>query len=446
VGRSVYESGVTSGIPVGAWDSLRRSRVFLKGPITTPQGGGYKSLNVTLRKALGLYANVRPCVSYHPVAPTLHPGMNVVVVRENEEDTYAGIEHRHTAEVVQCLKLVSRPGTERVVRYAFEYALAHGRRKVTCLTKDNIMKLTDGLFRRVFEEVARDYPGIESGHQIVDIGTAQVAAKPGRFDVIVTPNLYGDILSDVAAEVSGSVGMAPSANIGVDCAMFEAVHGSAPDIAGRDLANPSGLLLAAVMMLDHVGQADVAARIHNAWLRVLELGLHTADIHRPGAGTRRVGTREFARAVAGELGSMPRRLAPARYDGAGPVVVRPRTGPRPARPAKALVGVDVFLDWDEHGRDPARLGARLRPLAGDGLTLRMITNRGVKVWPEGLPETFCTDHWRCRFVATGSGGGIAHRAIEELLARLSAAGLDYVKTENLYTFDGQPGYSLGQGE
>ena len=446
VGRSVYESGVTSGIPRDAWDSLRRNRVFLKAPITTPQGGGYKSLNVTLRKALGLYANVRPCASYDPVVPSMHPGMDVVIVRENEEDTYAGIEHRHTAEVVQCLKLVSGPGSERVIRYAFEYALANGRRKVTCLTKDNIMKLTDGLFRRVFERVAAEYPSIESGHQIIDIGTAQVAASPQRFDVIVTPNLYGDILSDVAAEVSGSVGMAPSANIGAGCAMFEAVHGSAPDIAGQDVANPSGLLRAAVMMLDHLGQPDAATRIHNAWLRVLELGLHTADIHRAGASRHRVGTREFAAAVVGELGSRPRTLSAVQYNGRSATLAAPARSGIMARPRKELVGVDVFLDWDVDGRDPQRLGERLAPLAGEAVELRMITNRGVKVWPEGLPETHRTDHWRCRFVRRDASAALPRQALEGLLARLSAAGFDYVKTENLYHFDGEPGYSLGQGE
>jgi len=446
VGRAVYEAGVTSGIPAEAWDALRRSRVFLKAPITTPQGGGYKSLNVTLRKALGLYANVRPCVSYDPVVPSMHPGMDVVIVRENEEDTYAGIEHRHTAEVVQCLKLVSGPGSERVVRYAFEYALANGRRKVTCLTKDNIMKLTDGLFRRVFEQVAAGYPTIESGHQIIDIGTAQVASKPHRYDVIVTPNLYGDILSDVAAEVAGSVGMAPSANIGTDFAMFEAVHGSAPDIAGRDLANPSGLLRAAVMMLDHLGQPEAATRIHNAWLRVLELGLHTADIYRAGSSRRQVGTREFATAVICELGAMPRTLRAVQYSGRSATLPAPAASIPVARPHKELVGVDVFLDWDVDGRDPKRLGERLVPLAGDGVELRMITNRGVKVWPEGLPETQRTDHWRCRFVRRDTSAALPRQAIEGLLARISSAGLDYVKTENLYHFDGQPGYSLGQGE
>jgi len=446
VGRAIYEAGVTSGIPAEAWESLRRSRVFLKAPITTPQGGGYKSLNVTLRKALGLYANVRPCISYDPVVPSMHPGMDVIIVRENEEDTYAGIEHRHTAEVVQCLKLVSAPGSERVVRYAFEHALANGRRKVTCLTKDNIMKLTDGLFRRVFEQVAAEYPTIESAHQIIDIGTAQVAAKPQRFDVIVTPNLYGDILSDVAAEISGSVGMAPSANIGSDFAMFEAIHGSAPDIAGQDLANPSGLLRAAVMMLDHLGQPEAATRIHNAWLRTLELGLHTADIFRAGTSTRRVGTQEFATAVIGELGEMPQRLRAVQYSGRSATLASPGVDAPAVRPLKELVGVDVFLDWDADGRDPQRLGERLLPLAGDLVDLRMITNRGVKVWPAGLPETRRTDHWRCRFVRRDTSAALPRQAIEGLLARLSSAGLDYVKTENLYHFDGQPGYSLGQGE
>ena len=204
--------------------------------------------------------------------------MNVVVIRENEEDTYAGIEHQQTDEVAQCLKLISRPGCERICRYAFEYAVANGRKKVTCLTKDNIMKLTDGLFHKVFDEVAADYPQIENEHWIVDIGTARLATAPEKFDVIVTPNLYGDIVSDITAEMTGSVGMAGSANIGEDFAMFEAIHGSAPDITGQGIANPSGLLHGAIMMLVHIGQAEVAEKIHNAWLKTLEDGFHTAEI------------------------------------------------------------------------------------------------------------------------------------------------------------------------
>ena len=247
-------TGTSSGIDGRSWDSIRRTGVLLKGPFATPQGEDVKSLNVTIRKTLGLYANVRPCFAYHPFVPTRHPDMNVVIIRENEEDLYAGIEHRQTDDVVQCLKLISVPGTERIVRYAFEYARRMNRRKVTCMTKDNIMKMTDGLFHRIFNRVAGDYPDLEHEHLIVDIGAAKLAVHPEWFDVVVLPNLYGDILSDVAAEIAGSIGLAGSANVGERVAMFEAIHGTAPALAGRDEANPSGLLLASVMMLAHVNQ------------------------------------------------------------------------------------------------------------------------------------------------------------------------------------------------
>lgn len=241
VGEKVYLAGNSAGIAPEAWDSIRKNKIFLKAPITTPQGGGYKSLNVTTRKFLGLYANVRPCFSLHPYVKTKHPTMDIVIIRENEEDLYAGIEHQQTDEVVQCLKLISRPGCEKIVRYAFEYAKQYGRKKVTCFTKDNIMKQTDGLFHQVFNEIAAEYPEIENEHWIIDIGAAKMADTPEAFDVIVMPNLYGDVLSDVAAQITGSVGLAGSANIGESCAMFEAIHGSAPRRAGQNVANPSGL-------------------------------------------------------------------------------------------------------------------------------------------------------------------------------------------------------------
>src|ERR687887_2722619 len=287
IGEKVYLRGNTSGIEPSAWESLLRTQVFLKAPITTPQGGGFKSLNVTTRKMLGLYANVRPCVSYYPFVHTRQPGMDVVIVRENEEDLYAGIEHRQTDDVTQCLELISRPGCERIVRYAFEYAVQHKRKKVTCFTKDNIMKLTDGLFHKVFDEIAADYPAIENEHWIVDIGAAKLADTPEAFDVVVMPNLYGDILSDVAAQIAGSVGLAGSANIGEQCAMFEAIHGSAPRRAGQNLANPSGLLLGAVMMLVHIGQPEMAERVQNAWLCTIEDGIHTYDIYAEGVSRQK---------------------------------------------------------------------------------------------------------------------------------------------------------------
>lgn len=440
VGEAVYKKGILSGIPSEAWDIIRRNKVMLKGPITTPQGGGYKSLNVTLRKALNLFANVRQTKSYAPFVASFHPGMNLVIIRENEEDLYAGIEHQQTPEVTQVLKIITRPGSERIIRYAFEYARAYGRRKVTCMTKDNIMKQTDGLFHRVFDEVAPEYPDIVAEHQIIDIGAARISAQPERFDVVVTLNLYGDVLSDIAAQIAGSVGLAGSANVGSEMAMFEAVHGSAPDIAGKGVANPSGLLLAAVQLMVHLGEAETAELIKNAWLCTLEDGIHTTDIYREGLSQKEVGTREFTEAVIARLGRSPRILQPVHYQRGG---IHIKLSQR-YRPQKDLIGVDVFLDWDEEGRNPEILGSRLSRIAGDGVVLKMITNRGVKVYPEGLPETFCTDHWRCRYV--GKNDILGYERIIQLLGDITQAGFQVIKTENLYNFDGLPGYSLGQGE
>jgi isocitrate dehydrogenase len=443
IGEKVYLAGNSSGIESSAWDSLRRTKVFLKAPITTPQGGGYKSLNVTVRKTLGLYANVRPCVSYHPFVETKHPNMDVVIVRENEEDLYAGIEHRQTQQVYQCLKLISRPGSEKIVRYAFEYARRNNRKKVTCFTKDNIMKFTDGLFHKVFDEIAAEYSDIENEHWIVDIGAAKLADTPEAFDVLVMPNLYGDVLSDVAAQIAGSVGLAGSANIGEHVSMFEAIHGSAPRRAGQNLANPSGLLLGAVMMLVHIGETEVAERVHNAWLRTIEDGIHTYDTYEEGHSKQKVGTREFAEAVAARVGQRPETLKAASYKAAA------ETGDQTSRAVgqrqaakKDLVGIDVFLDWTKGAAND--LGDSLSKLNGDGTKLEMMSNRGVKVWPGGHAETFCSDHWRCRFLAA-EGGGVSHSQIISLLKRVADAGFDFIKTENLYNFDGERGYSLDQG-
>jgi isocitrate dehydrogenase len=442
VGEAAYLSGISSGIPDEAWRSLRSTRLLLKGPITTPQGGGYKSLNVTMRKALGLFANARPCTALAPAVRTRHPGMDVIIVRENEEDTYAGIEHRQTPEVTQCLKLISRPGCERIVQHAFELARSQGRKKVTCVVKDNIMKLTDGLFVTVFNEIALEYPEIQTERMIVDIAAAHLADNPKRFDVIVTPNLYGDILSDIAAQVAGSVGLAGSANIGEDFALFEAVHGSAPDIAGKNRANPSGMLQAAVQMLAHLGAAETATLIQNAWLTTLDDGIHTADIHDPTTSRRLVGTREFADAVIERLGCKPERLPKASFH--APVHVSHARKPA-VEPVIGLDGVDVFFHWNEAGRHPAKLASRLAPLAAPKFELQMLSNRGVQVWPKGFPETTCTDHWRARFMI--KPGCIADAGdIIALLSRLHVSRLKFVKTEHLYRFDGKPGYSLGQGQ
>ena len=442
IGEKIYLSGNSSGIEPSSWESLRRTKVFLKAPITTPQGGGFKSLNVTVRKTLGLYANVRPCVSYHPFIETKHPNMDVVIVRENEEDLYAGIEHRQTNQVVQCLKLISRPGSEKIVRYAFDYARQNNRKKVTCFTKDNIMKMTDGLFHKVFDEIGAQYPEFEKEHWIVDIGAAKLADTPEAFDVLVMPNLYGDVLSDVAAQIAGSVGLAGSANIGEHVSMFEAIHGSAPRRAGQNLANPSGLLLGAIMMLVHIGQSDIAESVHNAWLRTIEDGVHTYDIYNEGVSKQKVGTKEFGEAVIARLGQKPQTLKQAKYN-AEVKAVATSSASAAATAKKELVGVDVFLDWSQGSAND--LGESLSKVNGGGVKLNMMSNRGVKVWPGGHAETFCSDHWRCRFFAEQEGATIMHSQITSLLQRIGDAGFDFIKTENLYNFDGERGYSLDQG-
>jgi isocitrate dehydrogenase len=287
--------------------------------------------------------------------------------------------------------------------------------------------------------VAAEYPDLESDHFIIDIGSARLAASPEIFDVIVTLNLYGDILSDIAAQLAGSIGFASSANVGESVAMFEAVHGSAPDIAGRGIANPSGLLIAATQMLVHVGLSESAETIKNAWLKTIEDGIHTPDIYRESLSTREVGTADFAAAIVERLGEVPKILQPVSYQ---EKEIRVTYTPQPVK--KQLVGVDVFVFWDEADRQADTLAKRLVAAEPDQLSLSLITNRGVKVYPDGIPETFCTDHWRCRFKANDSE--VPYQQVVDLLQNLTSAGLDVIKTENLCTFDGQPGFSMGQGE
>ena len=442
VGQKFYEKGVSTGIPPQAWESIRRTKVLLKAPITTPQGGGYKSLNVTMRKALGLYANVRPCVSYHPYIKSMHANMNLVIIRENEEDLYAGIEYRQTHDAFQSVKMITRSGSERIMRYAFEYAVANGRKKVTCMSKDNIMKLTDGAFHDAFNRVAKDYPHIEADHFIIDIGSARIASKPHIFDVIVTENLFGDIISDIAAEVSGSVGLAGSSNVGANYAMFEAIHGSAPDIAGKDIANPSGLLHGAIMMCVHLGLADEASTLHNAWLKTIEDGIHTGDIANDMTKLK-VGTKDFAKAVIDNLGAEPSTYRVVKY--------KPGTGSASshavmaeAKEKRELVGLDFFVQWI--GKDINELGTKLQALSTDALTLQLISCKGLKVWPDIVTEMDVTDRFRARYMPKTKGASVTHADIAKVLSMAAEKGIDFLKLETLYTFDGKPGFSASQGE
>jgi isocitrate dehydrogenase len=441
IGEKVYLKGFPAGIEPSTWETIRTTKAFLKAPITTPQGGGFKSLNVTIRTSLGLYANIRPCVSYYPFVETKHPKMDVVIVRENEEDLYCGIEYRQSPQTVQALKIISRPGCEKIIRYAFEYARANSRQKVTCFTKDNILKLSDGLFHKIFDEIAPLYPDIQHEHWIVDIGAAKLADTPDVFDVIVMPNLYGDILSDVAAQIAGSVGLAGSSNIGFHGAMFEAIHGSAPRRAGQNLANPSGLILAAVQMLAHVGLPDYAETIHNAWLVTLEDGIHTYDIFKAHISKEKVGTKEFAQAVAARLGKVPTTLKAAHYKTIPHSALEYHTITPPSD--VKIMGVDVFVT---HKGELEPLQKKLVDAEIPGLKLTMIGNRGVKVWPNRMRETFCIDSWRCRFMSPVKGKPVTHQQIVDLLQKLTQADIPFTQTENLSTFDGQAGYTLAQDE
>lgn len=441
VGEKVYLSGQPAGIHPETWEIIRHSAAFLKAPITTPQGGGFKSLNVTIRTTMGLYANMRPCVSYAPFVATKHPKMDLVIIRENEEDLYTGIEYRQTPEVYHALKLISRPGSEKIVRYAFEYARTHKRKKVTCFTKDNILKLSDGQFHKVFDEIAKEYPEIENEHWIVDIGAAKLADTPEAFDVIVLPNLYGDILSDVAAQIAGSVGLAGSANIGTHGAMFEAIHGSAPRRAGQNVANPSGLLLAAIQMLVHIGLPKEATLIHNAWLRTVEEGIHTYDIYKENVSKQKVGTKEFADAVIERLGQKPSTLTPVEYVESKPII-HSRVSSE-IKPLKELMGADIFIEWN---RSVDELKTFLDEVKVEPVALKMIANRGVKVWPNKIPETSCVDSWRCRYTHKKKGTPIEQQHLVNLLEGLTKIGADVVQIQNLYNFDGKPGYTVAQDE
>jgi isocitrate dehydrogenase len=302
------------------------------------------------------------------------------------------------------------------------------------------MKQTDGLFHQVFDEIAAEYPEIENEHWIIDIGAAKMADTPEVFDVIVMPNLYGDVLSDVAAQITGSVGLAGSANIGEECAMFEAIHGSAPKRAGQNLANPSGLLQGAIMMLNHIGQTDVAEKVQNAWLKTLEDGIHTYDIYKEGTSKQKVGTKEFAAAVIANLNHKPSILKAVSFSNNGALNLPKYTRKAPAK--KELIGVDVFVHWN--GTNPNEIAEKVKAMESNNIKLNMITNRGIKVWPDGFKETFCTDHWRCRFKPTE--GTLSKADIITLLQNAVNLNIDTIKTENLYAFDGKPAFSLGQGQ
>ena len=439
IGEKLYRQGISTGISREAWDAIKKHNVLLKAPITTPQGNGYKSLNVTFRKVLGLFANVRPVVSFQPFIAGHNEKIDMVIIRENEEDLYAGIEYRSTENSYLSLKLVSKAGCEKIIRYAFEYARVNKRSKVTCIIKDNIMKITDGLFHKTFKEIAKEYKSIATDSYIVDIGAAMIASKPQLFDVIVTLNLYGDILSDIAAEVSGSIGLAGSFNIGKDYAMFEAVHGSAPDIAGKNIANPSGLLNAAILMLNHIGQQNIAVNIQNALLKTIEEGMHTADTFNI-KSKKKLSTQEFTDLVIKNLGAKPSKLKAAEAKSAEKVNMNFEVISTPVN--KNMVGVDVYLmDQPKSIQDIAQMfQSNIAQLK-----LTSIAQRGLLIWPTAEAEENSSSMIRLRFLADDKVK-LSMSDIKELISFIISNKLEIALLHTLYNYDGIYGFSKAQGE
>lgn len=440
-GAEVFKRGLPSGVPQETIESVRKTRVVLKGPLATPVGFGEKSANVTLRKLFETYGNIRP-VREMPGVPTPYSGRGVdlVVVRENVEDLYAGIEYMQTPGVAEGLKLISRKGCEKIARLAFEFARSEGRRRVHCATKSNIMKLTEGLLKRTFEEVSKEYPEIEASHIIIDNCAHQLVKKPEQFDVIVTTNMNGDIISDLSSALVGGLGFAPSANIGNDVAIFEAVHGSAPKYAGKDVINPTAVVLSSVMMLRHLGEFEAASKIEHAVLVTLEEGKsRTGDVAGYDKG---VSTSAYTDAIISSLGRKSAKWKVRDYKPiklpqvpSAPVLVTPAT--------RKVIGVDVFVESPESAE---KLGPQIEHFADGGpFRLKLISNRGTKVYPAMGAITDCVDHWRCRFVARSGEAEITDGDVLSLVQKVGAKHR-WCHLEKLFEFDGKPGFTKDQGE
>ena len=428
-GLSVIDKA-PNGIPEDTFEAIRKYKVALKGPTTTPVGTGHKSVNVTLRKSLELYANVRPAKSL-PGVRTRFDNVDIIIVRENIEDTYGGIEHIQTGDVAQCLKLITRPGSIRIAKYAFEMAKIYGRKKITAVHKANIHKLTDGLFLECFYEVSKEYPEIKSDDLIVDNTCMQLVTNPEKFDVLVLPNLFGDIVSDLSAGLVGGLGVAPGGNIGDDVAIFESVHGSAPDIAGQGLANPTALLLSSLQMLQHIGLHQTKLRIENALLDTLKEGIKTRDLG------GKASTEEFTSAIIERL-SIP---SENEFQSPKPLQIKSDLLQTHKEKIEDCHGVDVFIESHD--------GIPKVPEKVEHLELKMISNRGTKVYPGPQPDIWLVDHYRCRYVAKDESGmylRISDEAIFNLLRELYVRNFNWMHIEKLRRFDDEIGYTKAQGE
>jgi isocitrate dehydrogenase len=441
-GAEAFRRGIATGAPQETLDSIARNEVVLKGPLETPVGYGEVSANVTLRKMFEMYGNIRPVRELPGIrTPFSGRGIDFVVVRENVEDLYAGIEYMQTPGVAQGVKLITEVGCERIVRLAVALALAEGRHRVTVATKANIMKLTEGMMKRVGERVLAEYPQLTHEHMIVDNCAHQMVIRPEQFDIAVMTNMNGDILSDLAAGLVGGLGVAPSANLGDEVAMFEAVHGSAPQIAGKGVANPTALLLSAVMMLRHIGDFATARRVEHALYVTLEEGHDlTGDI--APAGREGAPTAAFIERIVANLGRESANVPDRAYR---PIALKrwPQITWYKAATTSELMGVDIFVESE---RDPRAISITLQAAAeGSAFTLKMISSRGTQVWPETAGHTFMVDHFRARFLFREPPKGDAVAEITDLLQRIGRQHR-WMHLEKLLRYDGADAFTKSQGE
>jgi len=452
MGAKVFDSGDSRGMTDDAITKVEQFGLAYKGPMGTPTGGGGKSINVTLRKMYGAFANIRHFQSL-PGVETVYSKAGVpidfYVVRENIEDTYGGIEHRLTPDVIECKRLISAPGCDQVHNAAFQLAQRVGIRTVHCGHKANIMKLTDGLFLNRFHEVGKGYAGLDLQDIIIDALCMNLVVRPQNYKMVVLPNLQGDIVSDLAAGLVGGLGFAPSANLGDRICIFEAVHGTAPDIAGQNLANPTSLILSGIMMLRHVGLVKTAAIIENALIRTLEEGVHTGDFNRE-SDKPAVGTQEFAGEIIARLGKKPETREPASEAGSDEITFTPAKRPETNHLMQTFkgitgedVGFDVYIDTLQPAKELAR---NLQSIAeGSPFELTMMSNRGTQVWPTGSVYTETVDYWRCRFELREKGTTTDQAPGIELFGKIAGA-FKITDYQPLRMYDGKPGFSLAQGQ
>jgi isocitrate dehydrogenase len=447
MGKWVFDKGYSNGMTPEAQNTIEELGILFKGPMETPKGKGVKSVNVTARKTWNTYANKRVFQTLHGVDTVFSKAgipIDITVVRENIEDTYGGIEHMLTHDVALSRRFITRPGSEQVIRYAFEMAKKKGTRRITCGHKANIMKITDGLFLEVFYHVAKEYPELKVDDVIVDDLCMKLVTRPDLFDVVVLTNLQGDIVSDLCAGLVGGLGFAPSANIGDHICIFEAVHGTAPDITGKNIANPTALLMSGLLMMRHLGFMEKAAMIENAMLYTLEQGVRTGDFgdrSKPACNTT-----QFAHAIIANFGKAPsNNPKPVLSDlPATPTQFKLEKNPMLESAEMAgeqIVGADLFIESNEQ---PNTVASKLLRHTGDLFKLVTISNRGTQVWPKGSVFTNLVNQYRCRFESIGEAPLTQVDILE--LYKLVMDDFKICSLELLNMWDGKKAYSLAQGQ